>query len=69
MSRKTLLMAIVFIGLMLSGCVEEGVRTADNNITDVPANVTDNATANTSAHVESRSVSIPLEKPPFIEDQ
>lgn len=62
-------MAIVFIGLMLSGCVEDGAQPADNNTTDAPANVTDNATANTSEPAESRSVSIPLEKPPFIEDQ
>jgi PBP1b-binding outer membrane lipoprotein LpoB len=69
MTRKTLLMAIVMIGLAISGCVEDGVRTADNNVTDAPANVTDNATANASEHVERQSVSIPLERPPFIEDQ
>ena len=69
MTRKTLLMTIVMIGLAISGCVEDGAQIADNNTTDAPANVTDNATANASEHVERQSVSIPLERPPFIEDQ
>ena len=69
MIKKILLMAIVLIGLVLSGCIEDSVRIADdNNTTDAPANVTDNVTANVSEPVESRSVSIPLERPPFIED-
>jgi PBP1b-binding outer membrane lipoprotein LpoB len=69
MTRKTLLMTIVMIGLAISGCVEDGAQIADNNTTDAPANVTDNVTANASEHVERQSVSIPLERPPFIEDQ
>ncbi len=60
-------MVIVLIGLVLSGCTEHGVQT-DNNTTDACVNAT-NATANASEHVGSQSVSIPLEKPPFIEDQ
>jgi len=67
MIRKTLLIVIVLIGLALSGCTEQGIQTV-NNTTDAHANTT-NATANASEHAESRSVSIPLEKPPFIEDQ
>jgi len=67
MTGKILLIMIVLVGLVLSGCVENGIRTADNNATDASANVTDNVTANASGHGESRSVSIPLEKPPFIE--
>ncbi|PXF56626.1 MAG: hypothetical protein C4B59_16605 [Candidatus Methanogaster sp.] len=69
MIRKILLMAIILIVLAISGCAENGVRTADNNATDAPANVTDNVTANASEHVERQSVSIPLERPPFIEDE
>ena len=69
MTEKTLLMAIVFIGLAISGCTENGAQIAENDTTDAPANVTDNATANASEHVERQSVSIPLERPPFIEDQ
>jgi hypothetical protein len=68
MTGKTLLMAIVLIGLAISGCTEDGIRTVDNNTTDAPANTT-NATANASRHEKSQSVSIPLEKPPFIEDE
>ena len=70
MIKKILLMAIVLTGLVLSGCIEDGVRTADDNnntTADAPANVTDNVTANESEPVEGRSVSIPLERPPFIE--
>ncbi len=66
MIKKILLMAIVLTGLVLSGCIEDGVQIADDNNT---ANVTNNVTANASEPVESRSVSIPLEKPPFIEDE
>ena len=62
-------MAIAIIGLMLSGCVEDGAQIAENNTTDAPANVTDNVTANASEPAERRSVSIPLERPPFIEDR
>ena len=68
MTGKTLLMAIVLIGLAISCCIENGAQPADNNTTDASANVTDNVTANASEHVESRSVSIPLEKPPFLEN-
>jgi len=69
MIRKILLMAIVLIVLAISGCTEDGTQMAENNTTDAPANVTDNVTANASEHVESQSVSIPLERPPFIEDE
>ena len=69
MIRKILLMAIVLIVLAISGCTEDGAQTADNNTTDAPANVTDNITANASEHVERQSASIPLERPPFIEDE
>jgi PBP1b-binding outer membrane lipoprotein LpoB len=69
MIKRTLLMAIVLSGLAISGCTENGAQTADNNTTDAPANVTDNVTANASDHVERQSVSIPLERPPFIEDE
>ncbi len=71
MTRKTLLIVLVLIGLAVSGCTENNTRTADNNSTDAPANVTDNATANASGQdpVGRQSVAIPLEKPPFIEDQ
>jgi len=68
MIRKILLMAIVLIALAISGCTENGAHIAENNTTDAPANVTDNVTANASEHVESQSVSIPLERPPFLED-
>ena len=66
MIKKILLMAIVLTGLVLSGCIEDDAQMADDNNT---ANVTDNVTANVSEPVESRSVSIPLERPPFIEDE
>ncbi len=71
MTRKTLFIVIVLIVLAVSGCTENGTQMADNNTTDAPANVTDNATANASEqdHVGRQSVSIPLERPPFIEDQ
>ncbi len=69
MIRKILLVSIVLIVLAISGCTENGAQMAENNTTDAPANVTDNVTANASEHVESRSVSIPLERPPFLEDE
>ena len=69
MIRKILLMAIVLIVLAISGCTEDGARMAENNTTDAPANVTDNVAANASEHVERQSVSIPLERPPFLEDE
>ncbi len=69
MIRKILLMAIVLTVLAISGCTENGAQIAENNTTDAPANVTDNATANASEHVERQSVSIPLERPPFLEDE
>jgi outer membrane lipoprotein-sorting protein len=69
MIKKILLMAIVLLVLAISGCTENGAQIAENNATDAPANVTDNATANASEHVERQSVSILLERPPFIEDQ
>ena len=67
MLKKTLLMAMVLIVLVISGCTENGIQTV-NNTTCTHTNTT-NATANVSEHAESQSVSIPLEKPPFIEDQ
>ena len=69
MIGKILLMAIVLIVLAISGCTEDGAQIAENNTTDAPANVTDNVTANASEHVERQSVSIPLERPPFLEDE
>ena len=69
MIKKILLMVIVLIGLAISGCTEDGAQIAENNTTDAPANVTDNVTANASEHVERQSVSIPLERPPFLEDE
>ena len=70
MIKKILLMTIILTGLVLSGCIEDGVRMAGNNNTaDAPANVIDNVTANESEPVDRRSVSIPLERPPFIEDK
>ena len=67
MIKKILLMAIVLVSLVLSGCTENGIQTV-NNTTDTCMNTT-NANANVSEHEESQGVSIPLEKPPFIEDQ
>ena len=67
MIKKMLSMAIVLIVLAISGCTENDIQTV-NNTTDAPANTT-NATANASEHAGSQGVSIPLEKPPFIEDQ
>ncbi|KAF5416347.1 MAG: hypothetical protein C5S48_03230 [Candidatus Methanogaster sp.] len=69
MIKKILLMAIVLIVLAISGCTENGVQIAENNTIDAPANVTDNVTANASEYEERQSVSIPLERPPFLEDQ
>ena len=69
MIKKTLLMAIVLIVLAISGCTENRAHIAENDTTDAPANVTDNVTANASEHVERQSVSIPLERPPFLEDE
>jgi len=69
MIRKILLMAIVLIVLAISGCTENGAQMAENNTTDAPANVTDNVTANASEYAESQSISIPLERPPFLEDE
>ena len=66
MIKKTLLMVIVLIGLVLSGCIEEGVQTV-NNTTETGMNAT-NTTMNASEHEDNQSVSIPLEKPRFIED-
>ena len=67
MIRKTLLVVIILIGLVLSGCIEDGVQTV-NNTTETDINATD-TTTNASEHVGSQSVSIPLERPRFIEDQ
>ena len=69
MIRKILLMAIVLIVLAISGCTDNEVQMAENDTTDAPTNVTDNVTANASEHVERQSVSIPLERPPFLEDE
>ena len=69
MIKKTLSMVIVLIVLVISGCTEDGAQIAENDTRDAPANVTDNATANASEHEERQSVSIPLEKPPFLEDE
>ena len=69
MIRKILLMAILLIVLAISGCTEDGSQMAENNTTDAPANVTGNVTANASEHLERQSVSIPLERPPFLEDE
>ncbi len=70
MIKKILLLAIILTGLVLSGCIEDDVSmAAGDNTTDAPANVTDNVTANESEPVGSRSVSIPLERPPFIKDK
>ncbi len=65
MIKKILLMAIVLIVLTISGCTENGAQIAKNNTTYAPVNVTDNVTTNASERVESESVSIPLERPPF----
>ncbi|RZB28609.1 MAG: hypothetical protein AEth_01869 [Candidatus Argoarchaeum ethanivorans] len=59
-------MATVIIWLMVSGCTEQDVRPADNTTTDAPMNAT-NDTLNASEQAGSQSVSIPLEKPPFID--
>jgi PBP1b-binding outer membrane lipoprotein LpoB len=76
MIKKILVMAIVLTVLAISGCIENGAQMAENNTTDAPANVTGNVTANASGHVESQrehvesqSASIPLERPPFLEDE
>ena len=69
MIKKILLMAIVLIVLAISGCTENGAQIAENDTSDAPANVTDNVTANASEHVERQSVSIPLERPPFLKDE
>ena len=67
MIKKILLLTIILTGLTLSGCIEDDVQmTAGNNTTDAPAKMTDNDTTNESEPVESQSVSIPLERPPFI---
>ena len=67
MTGKTLLMAIVLIGLAISGCTEHETQMV-NNTTDTCMNAT-NATVNASEHADRQSISIPLEKPPFIEDE
>ena len=69
MIKKILVMAIILTVLAISGCIENGAQMAENNTTDAPANVTGNVTANASEHVERQSVSIPLERPPFLEDE
>ena len=69
MIKTILLMAIVLTVLAISGCTEDGAQIAENNTTDAPANVTDNVTANASEHEVGQSVSIPLERPPFLEDE
>jgi len=69
MIKTILLMAIVLTVLAISGCTENGAQIAENNTTDAPANVTGNVTANAPEHVERQSISIPLERPPFLEDE
>ena len=49
MMRKTLLMATVLIGLMVSGCTEQNIQTI-NNTANIQTNATD-AAVNTSAKV------------------
>ena len=68
MIKTILLMAIVLTVLAISGCTENGAQIAENNTTDAPANTT-NATANASEPADGQSVSIPLERPPFLEDE
>jgi len=69
MINKILLMVIVLTVLAISGCTENGAQIAENDTSDAPANVTGNVTANASEHEVGQSVSIPLERPPFIEDE
>ena len=66
MIRKILLMTTVLIGLVVSGCTEQDVRPANDTTTDAPANAT-NDTLNASERACNQSVSIPLQKPPFID--
>jgi len=67
MIGKALLVVIVLVCLVLSGCTEDSIQTV-NNTTDTCMNAT-NTTTNASERVGCQSVSIPLEKPRFIEDQ
>jgi hypothetical protein len=46
MTRKIMLMVTILIGLAISGCTEEGIRTV-NDTTDIRTNAT-NAAVNTS---------------------
>jgi len=64
---KTIIVIVLTV-LAISGCTENGAQIAENNTTDAPANTT-NATANASEHVERQSASIPLERPPFLDDE
>ena len=66
MTGKTLLMAIVLIGLAISGCTEHETQMV-NNTTDTCVNATN--AMNASEHADRQSISIPLERPPFLEDQ
>ncbi len=67
MIRNILIFAIVLIGLIISGCTETDVQSA-NNTTDIPDNVSNTTTvANNSEQADNQSMMIPLQKPPFIE--
>jgi len=69
MIKKIIVVAIVLTVLAISGCTENGAQISENDATDAPANVTGNVTANASEHLERQSVSIPLERPPFLEEE
>ena len=67
MIRKILFFTIVLIGLIISGCTETEVHSADN-ITDIPDNVSNTTIEpNSSEQPDNQSMMIPLQKPPFIE--
>ena len=67
MIRIILFFTIVLIGLIISGCTETEVHSADNS-TDIPDNVSNTTIEpNSSEQPDNQSMMIPLQKPPFIE--
>lgn len=68
-AKRVFLMAIIILAVLISGCIEPDVQPVNqtvNDTTDAPGNITSSA-QNTSDKADTRSVSIPLKKPPFID--
>ena len=68
-SKKLILISIMILSLLVSGCTEPDIQPVSHVVTDttdMSANIT-GGVINTSNQADIESVSIPLKKPPFID--